>query len=168
MGRIEIETEIMQENLCELRKIAGWTAEELGDKLGVTKQTISNIETGKVQMSRVQYIATRAVFECEIYLSEENTTLQKVMGVLFCGDNSIYKANKEEIRLALVSIASTAAAGIGHLQLFSVAVALLASFERLSNTNISLNSEPSMKWLTDLLSEKTEEDKNAFSCRRKP
>ena len=38
------EVQIMQENLCDLRKIAGWTAENLATKLGTTKQTISNIE----------------------------------------------------------------------------------------------------------------------------
>ena len=37
----------LQQNLSSIRKIAGWTAEILGEKIGVTKQTISNIENNK-------------------------------------------------------------------------------------------------------------------------
>ena len=40
---INVEMQIMQDNLCDLRKIAGWTAETLAGKLGITKQTISNL-----------------------------------------------------------------------------------------------------------------------------
>lgn len=65
-AKITIEIQIMQDNLCELRKVAGWTAETLARKLGVTKQTISNLENQKVKLSRVQYIAIRSVFECEV------------------------------------------------------------------------------------------------------
>ena len=34
----------LQTHLLSIRKIAGWTAQELGQKIGVTKQTISNLE----------------------------------------------------------------------------------------------------------------------------
>ena len=46
------EMQIMQDNLSDLRKIAGWTAEVLAKKLGITKQTISNIENQKVKTPR--------------------------------------------------------------------------------------------------------------------
>ena len=81
--KLKIEMQIMQDNLCDLRKIAGWTAEVLAGKLGVTKQTISNIENQKVKISTIQYIAIRAVFECELASNPGNTTLRKVLGVLF-------------------------------------------------------------------------------------
>ena len=54
-----------QDNLTTIRRLFGWTIEDLGNKIGVTKQTISNIENRKTEMSRVQYIATRSVFETE-------------------------------------------------------------------------------------------------------
>ena len=82
-ANINVQIQIMQDNLCDLRKIAGWTAETLAGKLGITKQTISNLENQKVKLSRIQYIAIRAVFECEIASNPSNTTLRKVMGVLF-------------------------------------------------------------------------------------
>ena len=82
-NKLKIEMQIMQDNLCDLRKIAGWTAEVLAVKLGITKQTISNIENQKVKISTIQYIAIRSIFECELASNPSNTTLRKVMGVRF-------------------------------------------------------------------------------------
>ena len=96
---------------CELRKIAGWTAETPGGKLGITKQIISNLENQKVKLSRVQYIAIRSVFECEVAMSRDNTTLRKVMGVLFTAMPPVCQDRKDEIRTAMISIASIASAG---------------------------------------------------------
>lgn len=48
-ANMNVEIQIMQDNLCDLRKIAGWTAETLAGKLGITKQTISNLENQKSQ-----------------------------------------------------------------------------------------------------------------------
>ena len=61
-ANINIQIQIMQDNLCDLRKVAGWTAETLAGKLGITKQTISNLENQKVKLSRIQYIAIRAIY----------------------------------------------------------------------------------------------------------
>lgn len=103
-GKMKTEIQIMQDNLCELRKISGWTAENLAKKLGVTKQTISNLENQKVKLSRVQYIAIRSVFECEVAMNKNNTTLRKVMGVLFTAMPPVYQEYKDEIRTAMISI----------------------------------------------------------------
>jgi len=59
----------LQNNLLLIRNAGGWTAEEFGDKLGVTKQTISNLENKKTEMTKIQYIAIRAVLDYEM---EEN------------------------------------------------------------------------------------------------
>ena len=62
----------LQENLSSIRKIAGWTAEVLGNKIGVTKQTISNLENNKTPMNFTQYIAIRSVLDAEIEQNKEN------------------------------------------------------------------------------------------------
>ena len=36
-----------QENLGPIRKVAGWTTQQLADELGVARQTVSNLETGR-------------------------------------------------------------------------------------------------------------------------
>lgn len=149
-AKVKIEIQIMQDNLCELRKIAGWTAETLAGKLGITKQTISNLENQKVKLSRVQYIAIRSVFECEVAMSRDNTTLRKVMGVLFTAMPPVYQGRKDEIRTAMISIASIASAGITGIQLHSSATALLASLGSVaSQMGCSHIGEPSLMWLLE-------------------
>ena len=45
--RQKIQTYRMQENLATLRLLAGWTLEDLADRLGCTKQSISLLEKKK-------------------------------------------------------------------------------------------------------------------------
>lgn len=70
-----------QENLSIIRKVAGWTTQELADELGVARQTVSNLETGRSPMSKLQYLALRTVFNAEIARSE-NRDLAKVIKTL--------------------------------------------------------------------------------------
>ena len=44
----------MQENLLLIRRAVGWTASEFGDKIGVTRQTINNIESGRNKLTKTQ------------------------------------------------------------------------------------------------------------------
>ena len=46
--------QFLQDNLSTMRKICGWTMQELGDMAGVTKQTISNLENNRTKMSKLQ------------------------------------------------------------------------------------------------------------------
>ena len=55
-----------QENLGALRKVAGWPTQQLANELGVARQTISNLETGRSPMTKLQYLALRTVFSAEI------------------------------------------------------------------------------------------------------
>ena len=169
-AKVKIEIQIMQDNLCELRKIAGWTAETLAGKLGITKQTISNLENQKVKLSRVQYIAIRSVFECEVAMSRDNTTLRKVMGVFFTAMPPVYQDRKDEIRTAMISIASIASAGITGIQLHSSATALLASLGSVaSQMGCSHIGEPSLMWLLeDLKDPDTSEIGNTESLEDTP
>ncbi|MBL6537746.1 helix-turn-helix transcriptional regulator [Streptococcus suis] len=57
---------IMQANLKEIRETIGWTSEDLATLIGVTKQTISNLETNRSKLSKLHYIAIRTVVEFEI------------------------------------------------------------------------------------------------------
>ena len=72
----------LQKNLSAVRKIAGWTSEQLGEKIGVTKQTISNLENEKTKMTLTQYIAIRSIIDYEIQTNKENSVLPQVVEVL--------------------------------------------------------------------------------------
>ncbi|MBT1181896.1 helix-turn-helix transcriptional regulator [Bifidobacterium sp. CP2] len=70
-----------QENLSIVRKVAGWTTQELADEVGVTRQTIWNLEHGRTPMSKLQYLALRTVFNVEI-AEHDNHDLARVITTL--------------------------------------------------------------------------------------
>ena len=74
----------MQNNLGALRKIAGWTTEQLADKLGVSKQTICNLENKEnhTKMKLAQYMALKVIFDEEIKKNPQNELLKKAIDVL--------------------------------------------------------------------------------------
>lgn len=86
MNVVDKEIAKLQNNLQAIRKIAGWTTEELGDQIGVTKQTISNLENRKTTMTKTQYIALRTVIDYEIATNTDNTALGQVVNVLLNSD----------------------------------------------------------------------------------
>lgn len=66
-----------QDNLLLIRKAVGWSEEELGNRIGVTRQTINNLESKKKKskLTKTQYIAMRAVLNEEIINSEEDSEM---------------------------------------------------------------------------------------------
>ncbi len=69
------EIERLQEYLLTFRRVLGWSAEEFGERIGVTRQTINNLESKRNRLSKTQYIAIRAVFDAEINESPEDTEI---------------------------------------------------------------------------------------------
>ena len=57
---------ILQNNLRAIREILNWTSSDLGNLIGVTKQTISNLETQNSRLTKLHYIALRTVIDFEI------------------------------------------------------------------------------------------------------
>lgn len=74
----------MQLNLRELRFCAGWTQEELGKMLGVSKQTISQLERGDNRLRQAQYIAIRSLLD---HVKAERPLLSKAIDIYFGPDN---------------------------------------------------------------------------------
>ena len=63
---IKDEIERLQENLAVIRKAGGWSCEKFGEFLGLSKQSICNLERKTVRMSKAQYIAIRAILDYEM------------------------------------------------------------------------------------------------------
>lgn len=59
--------ERLQNALTALRKLRGWTMQDLGDRIGVTKQTISNVECRRTQLVKSWYILIRMAFQSSLY-----------------------------------------------------------------------------------------------------
>lgn len=81
MGMDERRIKLLQENLEAIRKIAGWTGQRMAEEIGVTRQTIGNLEKGRQKMSKTQYLALRSVLNFEI-VNSKNGELAKIIRVL--------------------------------------------------------------------------------------
>ena len=115
----------LQKNLYSIRKIAGWTSEQLGEKIGVTKQTISNLENGKTPMTLTQYIAIRSVIDFERQTNKENIVLPQVVEVLLDRYEEYSDEEREQIFEKIKTVAATAAGGISGGALAAVSAGLL-------------------------------------------
>lgn len=62
----EVEIKTMQHNLVHIRKSLNMSAREFGGMIGVTRQTINNIEAGRNRLSQTQYLAILYVLENQI------------------------------------------------------------------------------------------------------
>lgn len=62
----EVTRAILQNNLKAIRLILNWTSSDLGNLIGVTKQTISNLENQNNRLTKLHYIALRTVIDFEI------------------------------------------------------------------------------------------------------
>lgn len=105
----------LQQNLETIRKVAGWSAEELGTKIGTSKQTIRNLETGKNLLSKTQYIAIRAVLDYKIASNDpESDALRRVVSaILDSEDDDDDKTDEAEIeQLSLQSEETTPKANL--------------------------------------------------------
>lgn len=121
----EKQVKILQENLSSIRKIAGWTMEELGNKVGVSKQTVSNWEkTPPTPMNLTQYIAIRAVLDHEI-IETKNEVLKEVVAILL--DSGVDEDEKtyHEIREKVSTVAAAAAGGVSGASLVSTYLGLV-------------------------------------------
>lgn len=82
----EHEISKLQDNLLLIRKAGGWSAEEFGEFIGVTKQTISNLENKKTALSKTQYIAIRAVLDYEMAERPEDEVLISTVNLCLNSD----------------------------------------------------------------------------------
>lgn len=73
------EIQRMQDNLLLIRRTVGWTAEAFGDQIGVTRQTINNIESGRNKLTKTQYIAMRSVIEAEMVKHPDETQMLRAL-----------------------------------------------------------------------------------------
>lgn len=103
----------LQDNLSTIRKLGGWTTQELGDKIGVTKQTISNLENKKSTMTKLQYIGLRSVLDSEANSSSEyapllKLALEKLLDAELSADEQANYEEKMKTAAAAISGGATA------------------------------------------------------------
>lgn len=143
----EKDIERLQDNLYVIRRMAGWTAEDLGDRIGVTKQTIRNLEkrNNNAKMSKTQYIAIRAVLDYEVKNNPDNPALAKVIEVLL-DTEEMPEEDYEQVREAATFASNSVAGGMNNETVSTMLGKLLADTPAISMGIIS-----SGVWLARLL-----------------
>ena len=86
----------LQDNLLLIRRAVGWTAEEFGNQIGVTRQTINNIESGRNKLNKTQYIAMRSVLDAEMVRCPEETEMLRILLDVFIDHPEKYKESDKE------------------------------------------------------------------------
>ena len=101
------EIERLQKYLLLVRRIVGWSAEEFGERIGVTRQTINNIEAGRNKLTKTQYIAMRSVLDAEIAAyPEETEILRLILDVLVDNPEKYKEEDREKLRSAVSDLTS--------------------------------------------------------------
>lgn len=139
----------LQVNLSSIRKIAGWTAQDLGKKIGVTKQTISNLENQKTEMTLTQYIAIRTVLDYEIENNKSNEVLPQVVHILLdVPDEEISGEDRAKINQAVTTLAAASVGGVGLAGLISVSAGLLGGIAGITLASTAIGS---VSWIKKLM-----------------
>lgn len=90
-----------QQHMLLIRKTVGWTAEKFGNLIGVTRQTVNNLEKNnrdKFKLNKTQYIAMRSVLDAEIIrCPEETEILQLLLTVVIDYPEKYMNENKQII-----------------------------------------------------------------------
>ena len=73
------EIERFQSKLQTIRKAAGWSAEKLGEKTGLSRQNINNLENNRYQLTKSTYMLMRFVLDAEIEAHPDETEMLKVI-----------------------------------------------------------------------------------------
>ena len=136
----------LQSNLYTIRQLAGWSADDLGELLDLTKQTIYNLERGKPKMSLVQYLAIRTIIDDEIRRQPDNKALSSAVALLL-DDEELSDKEYDELQLSLKTITKGMARTTDReiaLKLAMTTVSAVASFMAISTASGVGN------WLTAL------------------
>ncbi len=120
--------ERLKENLREIRRIAGWSGEDLGGMLGLSRQSISKLETGLSSLTVAQYIAVRHLLDAWMKSHPENKTLPRMVTLLL-DERRIWGIGYKELQYIAKNIADMVAGGVDQAVVDTVAKTLLDEWE---------------------------------------
>lgn len=142
----------LQDNLALIRKAGGWSAEEFGDMIGVTKQTISNLENKKTPMSKTQYIAIRAVLDYEIAERKDDTALASTVNLCLNSEG----LSSDDIKKAQAFVDGATRAGLDKATIAGGLAALIGAVaaELILTPIVAPALFGSTAWISKLLKKK--------------
>lgn len=139
----------LQNNLQLIRQAGGWSAEEFGEMIGVTKQTIRNLEKKTTEMSKTQYIAIRAVLDYEIADRPDDKVLATTVN-LCLNSEDLSEQDKKKAQVFLEGASKT---NLDDDVLAAGLISLVGSVTALTLMSMS-SVNGTVKWLSKLLKDK--------------
>ena len=146
----------MKKHLSVIRRVAGWTAEEMGEHIGVKRQTISSLEKNpNYPMTKTQYIAIRAVLYYKME-KEQNQTLRDLVDILIVKDDlseeeleevdkaveKVSQKNGRAVNSAAIAMGLSAALGAIGFAICGVPTATMMAFQA---SRLVSNQTPKLK-----------------------
>ena len=93
------------------RQSLGWSTERLASEIGVTRQTVNNLESGRGRLSKTQYMALRCLFDDEMETHPEETEMLATLLEVFVDHPEKYDEDKrKQIRDSITLLAP----GVGN------------------------------------------------------
>lgn len=139
----------LQNNLQLIRQAGGWSAEEFGEMIGVTKQTIRNLEKKTTEMSKTQYIAIRAVLDYEIADRPDDKVLATTVN-LCLNSEDLSEQDKKKAQVFLEGASKT---NLEDDVLAAGLISLVGSVTALTLMSMS-SVNGTVKWLSKVLKDK--------------
>lgn len=139
----------LQNNLQLIRQAGGWSAEEFGEMIGVTKQTIRNLEKKTTEMGKIQYIAIRAVLDYEIADRPDDKVLATTVN-LCLNSEDLSEQDKKKAQVFLEGASKT---NLEDDVLAAGLISLVGSVTALTLMSMS-SVNGTVKWLSKVLKDK--------------
>ncbi len=107
-NEIEVKSERLRKILLYVRRILGWSAVVLGEKLGISRQSVNKIESGKSGLSKTEYLLLRRILAEEMDPSEDDhSVLPVVLEVLVDHPEKYSEDERNEVLSKLKLVAPT-------------------------------------------------------------
>ena len=140
------------QNYLELIRLAGgWSRASFSELLGITKQTLINLEKKTSKLSKLQYIGIRTILDYEVAENPDNKLLPYALEVLLNKD-SPSEEEIQELKKAVAYVTGAKSAGLDTAAITTGIAALLsASALALDIINHSSEIYKTSQWLIKLM-----------------
>ena len=82
--------DVLQISLKQVRQVLGLGVQEFGDVVGLTRQSINNLESGKIKMSTVQFVAVCAVID---HFTETHPELLPIIKSILISNDTLHDSS---------------------------------------------------------------------------
>ena len=96
--RLEERKQRFEKHFLLIRRSLGWSAVQFGERIGVSRQTINNIESGRSKMSKTEYLLIRRILDEEFHRHPRETKMTLMLLIaIIDSPEKVSEKEREEI-----------------------------------------------------------------------